>query len=103
MNNEEKLVFENLESRKIDTNLLLKGYISFFLDKYDLKNDINNNLIELLLNLKYNSEQNNFIKENEKEPIKIMLTIYLHSEKLFNDKSQFFEMIKKKYMMKIEA
>ncbi len=110
--NGEKFLFDNLENKKFDTELLLKDYISFFLDKHDLKNNININIIELLLKLRYNSE-NNIMKENESEPIKIMLmkmiwietnsnyilnilTIYSNAEKLFNPKDQFLEKIKNK-------
>ena len=107
---EDKFLFENVG--KIDSILILKDYISFFLDKNDLKSEINNNLVELLLNLRYNPE-NFIVKENKKEPIKILLmkiiwietntnyilnilTIYSYMEKLFNDKEKLFEKIKNK-------
>ena len=54
---EDKFLFDNIETQKINTNLLLKDYITFYLDKYDLKNETNNNLIELLLNLRYNPKK----------------------------------------------
>ena len=111
--NNDKFLFDNIE--KIDTNIILKDYISFYLEKYDLKNEINNNLVELLLNLRYNPEKNNIIKDNDSGPVKIMLikiiwietnvnyilnilNIYSHAEKLFNDndKDKLFEMIKNK-------
>ena len=112
LSNEEKFVFDNLEKRNIEPDLMLKDFISYFLDEHNLKNEENNNMIELLLNLRYNPEKNNIIKENKSEPIKIMLIkmiwietnsnyilnildIYLHAEKLF-DKKKFLEEVNKK-------
>lgn len=41
------------------------------MEKYDLKKEINNNLVELLINLRYSPEKNNIIKDNEAEPVKL--------------------------------
>ena len=112
LSNEEKFVFDNLEKRNIEADLMLKDFITFFLDVYNLKNEENNDMIELLLNLRYSPEKNNIIKENKAEPIKIMLIkmiwivtnsnyilnildIYSHSEKLY-DKKKFLEEVTKK-------
>ena len=68
-------------------------------------------LIELLLNLRHKSEKNNIIKDEEKDPIKMMLMkimwmetntnyiltviqIYSQIEKLYNDKEKLFDMVK---------
>ena len=113
--NENKFMFDNM--KKINTNLLLKDYISFFLDKNDLKNEANNNLMEILLDLRFNPKNNKIIKENEKEPIKILLmkmiwietntnyilnilSIYSHAETLFNGNTKLFEIIKNKIFAK---
>ena len=108
LNYEDKFLFENIETERISTNLLLKDYISFYLDKYDLKNETNNNLIELLLNLRFNLKNNNIIEqikivlmkmiwmETNANYILKILTIYSHIEKLFNDGNKLFEMIKNK-------
>ena len=71
LSTEEKFVFDNLQYKKIDPHLMLKDFISFYLDKHNLKDERNNDMIELLLNLRYNPEKNNIIKEGD--PIKIML------------------------------
>ena len=88
------------------------------MDKYGLKNKTNINLIELLLNLRFNHEKNSLIKEYIKDPIKIMLVkiiwlesnasyivkvinIYSSVKKLYNDKDKLFEMMKRK-MKKIK-
>ena len=111
INNNDKFFYENID--KIDINIILKDYINFFLEKYNLKTEINNNLIELILNLRYNQEKNNIIKDNIISPIKTMimkiiwmetninyilniLNIYSHAEKIFNDKDKLLEMIKNK-------
>ena len=106
---DEQFLFENIEN--IDINIILKDYISFYLDKYNIKSEANNNLIELLLNLRHKSEKNNKIKDEEKGPIKMMLMkimwmetntnyiltviqIYSQIEKLYNDKEKLFDMVK---------
>ena len=109
----DKFFYENLE--KIDTNIILKDYISFYLEKNELKSETNNNLVEFLLNLRYNQEKNNIIKDPDTDHVKIMLikiiwmetnvnyilnilNIYSHAEKLFNEKERdkLFELIKNK-------
>ena len=55
LSDSDKFFFENVG--KIDTVFVLKDYISFYLDKYDLQNEENNNLIELLLNLRYSPKK----------------------------------------------
>ena len=108
LSDSDKFFFENVG--KIDTVLVLKDYISFYLDKYDLQNEENNNLIELLLNLRYSPKKNKIIKEYETEPIKIILMkiiwmetnsnyilnilkIYSYTEKIFYDKNKVFGII----------
>jgi hypothetical protein len=109
--NEAKIIYDNIG--EIDANIILKDYICFYLDKYDLKCETNNKLIELLLNLRFNLQKNVIIKENNAEPIKIMLmkiiwieantnyisnilNIYSYAENLYNNKDELFEMIKNK-------
>ena len=109
--NEVLIIFDNIG--KIDTNIILKDYIYFYLDKYDLKSETNNNLIELLLKLRFNPQKNSIIKENSTEPIKItlmkiiwiesnanyitnILNIYSYAEKLYYNKEKLFEMVKSK-------
>ena len=108
LSDSDKFFFENVG--KIDTVLVLKDFISFYLDKYDLQNEENNNLIELLLNLRYSPKKNKIIKEYETEPIKIILMkiiwmetnsnyilnilkIYSYTEKIFYDKNKVFGII----------
>ena len=60
---------------EIIPELILEDYITFFLEKYInsySKTKINNNLIHLLLNLRFN-EKNEIIKNNSKEPLKIII------------------------------
>ena len=114
LSNEEKLkfLFDNLEKRKIEPDIILKDFITFYLEEYDLKNKSNNDLIELLLNLRFNPEKNKIIEENMSEPNIIMLMkmiwleansnyiinilgIYSHAEKIF-DKKKFLDMVKNK-------
>ena len=61
LSNEQKFFFNNLEKGKIKHYLILKDFITFYLEEYNLKNETNNNLIELLLNLRFNPEKNNLI------------------------------------------
>ena len=58
--------------KQIPTDLILKDYITYYLNQFDSKNEINNKLILLLLNLRFN-EKNDFVKYNNEEPIKIIL------------------------------
>ena len=70
----DKYIFDLL--KQIPLNLILKDYITYFMDKYNTENfrsDINNKLIELLLKLRFNADKNEIIKNNQKFPIKIVL------------------------------
>ena len=59
---------------KIPPDLILKDYISYYLDKYDNKqSDINNKIIVLILKLRYNEEINQIIKKNKNNLAKIFL------------------------------
>ena len=62
--------------KQIPDDLILKDYITYYLNKYHIesttKTDINNKLIHLLLNLRF-SNKNEIIKNNDKEPIKILI------------------------------
>ena len=110
ISNNDEFFFKYIE--KINSTIILKDYISYYLEKYDLKNEINNNLIELILNIRYKSEKNQNIKENTEELIKILLlkivwietntnyilsilNVYSNAEKIFNSKDKLFEMVKK--------
>ena len=71
---EDKFIIDIINKAPLD--LILRDYITFYLDKYhsDIsQSDINNKLIELLLKLRFNEEKNQIIKNNQKEPIKIFL------------------------------
>ena len=57
--------------------IILKDYINYFLDEYNLKSDINNDIVELLLNLNYNEKN---IKDNDNEHIKTLLIKILFVE-----------------------
>jgi hypothetical protein len=60
--------------KKIPPDLILKDYITYFLDKYDhAQSDINNKIIELLLKLRFNEETNKIIKNNKKDFVKFFL------------------------------
>ena len=72
--NEDKFMYEIINS--IAPDLILKDYITYYLNKYiitNTKNDINNELIHLLLNLRFNKEKNEIIKNNIGSPIKLVL------------------------------
>ncbi len=61
--------------KQIPTDLILKDYINYYLNEYiksEAKTEINNKLLHLLLNSRFN-ENNEIIKNNIKEPIKVML------------------------------
>ena len=71
--NDEIFMFD--VTSQIPADLILKDYITYYLNeniKFDTKTEINNKLIHLLLNLRFN-EKNEIIKNNIKEPIKLML------------------------------
>ena len=76
--NENKTKFEfyfNLVN-KISPDLVLQDYIIFYLDKYrDLEKYFksSNKIIELLLKLRFSEEKNQIIKNNESNPINILL------------------------------
>ena len=118
LSNEEKFFFNNLEKGKIKHYLILKDFITFYLEEYNLKNETNNNLIELLLNLRFNPEKNNLIKEYIKDPKAFLLLkmiwiisnsnyilnifdIFSHAENIY-DKDKFLEMVKNKINSKNE-
>ena len=98
---------------RIPSDLILKDYITYYLDKYnnDISQcDINNKLIELLLKLRFTEEKNEIIKNNNKYPIKILLIkimwiesnvnyilsllkIYFYAKEIFNDGNNLYQMI----------
>ena len=58
----------------ISPKLILKDYITYFLEENEFsKTDINNRLIHLLLKLRFNKKKNEIIKNNLKFPYKIIL------------------------------
>ncbi len=61
--------------KQIPTDSILKDYINYYLNEYiksEAKTEINNKLLHLLSNSRFN-ENNEIIKNNIKEPIKVML------------------------------
>ena len=70
-----EFIFEN--AKKIDENLILKDYITFYLQKYKNKDgiykndDIYHKLLELLLKLRFDDKA--IIRENENNKINILL------------------------------
>ena len=70
---EDKFIIDIMN--KISPDLILKDYITYYLDiyVYEYKSDINNQLIELLLKLRFNEEKNQIIRNNKNDLIKILL------------------------------
>jgi hypothetical protein len=61
--------------KQIPDNLILKNYIIYYMKKYigaKVKTETNNKIIYLLLKLRFN-EKNEIIKNNIKDPIKIII------------------------------
>ena len=61
---------------EISPDLILRDYITYFLEKYIgaySKTEINNKLINLLLNLRFSEKKNVIIKNNLKTPIKKLM------------------------------
>ena len=101
---------------EIPKDLILKDYINFYLDEHSRiisKNNINSKLLELLLNLRFDEEKNDIIKNNRKEPIKIVfikilwiesninyianvLKIFESAKEILDDDNALFEMLKSK-------
>ena len=72
--------------KQIPADLILKDYITYYLNKYvksETKTEINNKLIHLLLNKRF-SEKNETIKNNIKEPINVILVKILWIESNVN-------------------
>ena len=72
--NEDKYIIDIIN--KIPDDLILKDYITFYLDKNNFgnfKNSIFNKIIELLLKLRFNKEKNQTLKNNQNYPIKLLL------------------------------
>ena len=100
---------------QIPTDLILKDYITYYLDKYNGNNyrsNINNKLIELLLKLRFNVHKNQIIKNNKNDPIKILLIkimwiesnvnyilsilkVFFYAKGFFNDEYDLYNMIEK--------
>ena len=72
--NDEIFMIEVIQ--QIPADLILKDYITYYLNKYYIesktKTDINNKIIHLLLNLRF-TNKNDIIKNNNNEKIKIIL------------------------------
>ena len=72
--NKDKFIYDIIN--KISPDLILKDYITYYLNKYietNTKGAINNKLIHLLLNLRFDNKKNEIIKNNIGAPIKLML------------------------------
>ena len=68
----DKIIFDIINN--ISPDLIFKDYINFYLDKYsDIKDELNNELIESLLNFRFNDEKMQIINNNPKDHIKNML------------------------------
>ena len=86
--------------KQIPSELILKDYITYYLNKYfksETKTDINNKLIHLLLNLRFNEKKNEVIKNNKEEPFKIILMKIMWLESNINyisDILKIFELAK---------
>ena len=108
----DKFIFDI--TNKIHPDLLLKDYITFYLDKYitddNIISNINNKLIELLLKLRFNEDNNQIIKNNHNYPIKTLLIkimwiesnvnyiisilkIFSYAKELFNDGDKLYKMM----------
>ena len=71
---EDNFIFDIIN--KISPDLILKDYITYYLDiniSDEYKSEMNNKLIELLLKLRFNEEKNQIIKKNKNDLIKILL------------------------------
>ena len=71
--NNEKFMLDII--KQISNELILKDYITYYLNKYfgaEAKTEINNKIIHLLLNLRF-SKKNEIIKNNIEDPIKIII------------------------------
>ena len=84
----------------IPANLILKDYITYYLNKYfesKTKMEINNKLIHLLLNLRFDEKKNKIISNNKDDQIKIMLIKIMWIESNVNyisDIIKIFEIVK---------
>ena len=107
----DKFIFEVLN--QISHDLILKDYITYYFDKHsndNYRSNINYRLIELLLKLRFNADKNQIIKNNEKNPIKILiikimwiesnanyifsiLKIFSYAKEIFNDENDLYNMI----------
>ena len=109
---EDKYIFDTI--KKIPDDLVLKDYITYYLDKNNSdnsRNEINHQIIELLLNLRFN-EKNEIIKNNRDDSTKILLIKIMWMEsnvnyilsllKLFSLAKQVFNDDGKKLYEKIE-
>ena len=99
---------------KIPPYLILKDYINYYLDKYNSKDDMKCKLIELLLELRFNSENKKvIIMNNQNDDFKIVLikimwiesnvnyilkilNIYEYAKHIFNEENILYNMIEKK-------
>ena len=69
---QDKLYFEII--KKISPDLILNDYITFYLDKYiGYYSKNTNKIIELLIKLRFSEKNNQIIKNNESNPINIIL------------------------------
>ena len=93
--NKDKFIYDIISI--IPTDLMLKDYITYFVKKYIItytKLEINNNLINLLLNLRFDKERNEIIKNNMGNHIKIMLIKIMWIESNVNYISKILEIFK---------
>ena len=108
---EDTFIFETIN--KIPYNFILRDYITYYLDKYNDNNSKNNKIIELLINLRFNEEKNQIIKNNQNDPIKLLLIkimwiesnviyissilkIFSYGKKLFKDENILYKMMEEK-------
>ena len=114
----DKIIFENMN--EVPHCLILKYYIHYYLDKNNYifsKCVLNYKLVQLLLNLRFNEENNIIIKNNKKQNIKIILIeiIWLESNKnyisiilqifycaknIFKNENKLYNMLEKKIFEK---
>ena len=93
--NQDKFIYDVINI--IPTDLILKDYITYFVKKYIIlytELEFNNNLINLLLNLRFDKERNEIIKNNMGNHIKIMLIKIMWIESNINYISKILEIFK---------
>ena len=81
----DKFIFDIID--EIPYDVIIKDYINYYVNKYrniSSQGDFNKNLIEILLNLRFNEHKNKVIKNNKIEYIKIIIKEIIWMEANFN-------------------